>query len=123
MTIETLRYIHDLLQNNGINYAFGQMKAPITYPYWVGEYTESEPLYENGLHESDFMLNGFHRGDWLGLETEKQKIERAFANCVCVLPSGMGLSIHYAGALIIPQNEADLQRMQINLTINEWKVN
>lgn len=123
MRTETLHYIDDLLQRNGINYAFGLMSGEITYPYWVGEYTESEPMYENGLQESDFMLNGFHRGEWITLQAAKEKIERIFSNVVLVLPSGMGLAIHYVNALIIPQSEAGLWRIQINLNVKEWKVN
>lgn len=123
MTIETLKFIADALESIGINYEFGQWSSPVVYPYFVGTYTESEPLTEDGLHESDFMITGFSRGPWLDMEAAREKIERAFANSVHLLPSGNGLAIFYAGSFIIPQNDADLKSIQINLKIKEWKVN
>lgn len=122
MSIETLKFIADALHGIGINYEFGQWSSEIVYPYFVGEYTESEPLTEDGLHEAEFMLTGFQRGAWLDLEMEKEKIERLFSNNVHMLPSGSGLAIYYAGAFVVPQ-EAGLKSMQINLRIKEWKVN
>lgn len=123
MTIETLKFIADALESIGINYEFGQWSSAVKYPYFVGEYTESEPLTEDGLHEADFMLTGWTRGTWLDLETAKEKIERLFANSAQLLPSGNGLAVFYAGSFIIPQNEAELKSIQINLRIKEWKVN
>lgn len=123
MTIETLKFIADALESIGINYEFGQWSSEVVYPYFVGEYTESEPLTEDGLHEADFMITGFSRGAWLDLEQAKEKIERLFRNNVHLLPSGNGLAVFYAGAFITPQNDAELKSMQINLRIKEWKVN
>ena len=123
MTQETLKFISDALANAGINYEFGQWSGEIVYPYFVGEYTESEPMTEDGLLRSTFMLNGFSRSTWLALEQAKETIEKLFSNSVQVLASGNGVCIFYAGALIIPENDPELKRMQINLTIKEWKVN
>ncbi len=123
MTQETLKFISDVLTNAGINYEFGQWSGEIVYPYFVGEYTESEPMTEDGLLQSTFMLNGFSRSTWLALEQAKETIEKLFSNSVQVLASGNGVCIFYAGTLIIPENDPELKRMQINLTIKEWKVN
>ena len=123
MTQETLKFISDVLTNAGINYEFGQWSGEIVYPYFVGEYTESEPMTEDGLLQSTFMLNGFSRSTWLALEQAKETIEKLFSKSVKVLASGKGVCIFYAGTLIIPENDPELKRMQINLTIKEWKVN
>lgn len=123
MTQETLRYIAETLASAGINYEFGQWSGEIVYPYFVGEYTESEPMTEDGLLQSTFMLNGFSRSDWLALQEAKETIEKLFSNSVQVLASGNGVCIFYAGASIIPENDLELKRIQINLTIKEWKVN
>lgn len=123
MTQETLKFISDTLTNAGINYEFGQWSGEIVYPYFVGEYTESEPITEDGLLQSTFLLNGFSRSTWLALEQAKGTIEKLFSNSVQVLASGNGVCIFYAGAFIVPENDPELKRMQINLTIKEWKVN
>ena len=123
MTQETLKFISDTLTNAGINYEFGQWSGEIVYPYFVGEYTESEPMTEDGLLHSTLLLNGFSRSTWLALEQAKETIEKLFSNSVQVLASGNGFCIIYAGAFIVPENDPELKRMQINLTIKEWKVN
>ena len=123
MTQETLKFISDTLTNAGINYEFGQWSGKIVYPYFVGEYTESEPITEDGLLQSTFLLNGFSRSTWLALEQAKATIEKLFSNSVQVLASGNGVCIFYAGAFIVHENDPELKRMQIKLTIKEWKVN
>lgn len=122
MTIETLKFIADALESIGINYEFGQWSSAVVYPYFVGTYTESEPLTEDGLQESDFVLTGWMRGAWLDLEMAKEKIERLFRHNIHILPSGNALAVFYAGSFIIPQNEPELKSIEINLRIKEWKV-
>ncbi len=123
MTQETLRYIAETLASAGINYEFGQWSGEIAYPYFVGEYTESEPLTEDGLLQSTFTLNGFSRTTWLALEQAKAAVERIFAHDVKLLGSGTGVCIFYAGAMVIPEDDPELKRVQINLHIKEWRVN
>lgn len=123
MTQETLRYIAETLTSAGINYEFGQWSGEIAYPYFVGEYTESEPLTEDGLMQSTFMLNGFSRTTWLALEQAKAVVGSVFSNDVRLLSSGTGVCIFYAGAMIVPEDDPELKRIQINLTIKEWRVN
>lgn len=123
MSIEVLELISDMLTDAGINYEFGQWSGEIVYPYFVGEYTESEPMTEDGLIQSTFVLNGFSRSLWLDLETAKEIIEKLFSNKIQILESGSGVGIWYAGALIVPEDDIELKRIQINLTIKEWKVN
>ena len=123
MTQETLKFISDSLTGAGVNYEFAQWSGEIVYPYFVGEYSESEPTTEDGLLQSTFILNGFSRSTWLALEQAKETIEKLFSNSVQVLPSGNGVCVFYAGSFIVPENDRELKRIQINLTIKEWKVN
>ena len=123
MTKETLKFISDVLTAAGINYEFGQWSGEIVYPYWVGEYIEQAYSPEDGYQETTFTLNGFSRTTWLDLENAKEIIERLFSNSVQILQSGNGVCIFYEGTTIIPENDAELKRMQIDLTIKEWKVN
>lgn len=122
MTQASLKFISDTLTTAGINYEFGQWTGAVVYPYFVGEYTESEPLTEDGLMETTFVLNGFSRSTQLELEQSKETVERLFSNCTQILSDGTGLCVFYAGALTIPEDDMELKRMQINLTIKEWRV-
>ena len=71
MTIDSLKFISDTLTGAGINYEFWEWTSPVKYPYFVGEYSESEPVNEDGMQESEVILNGFTREAYFELETAK----------------------------------------------------
>lgn len=130
MSKEVLNIIDNAMKSLGLEYGFGEYagnsNGEIIYPYWVGEYTETEPYTEDGLQETTFMLTGFSRGSWLDLENDKEKIESYFnrvSGRVGITGSGSAVAVFYAGALSIPTGDAELKSEQINLSIKEWKVN
>lgn len=122
MTTEVLKHIDEALTAAGINYQFGEWTSDVVYPYFTGEYQESPPDTEDGHQETTFILNGFSRGKWIDLETAKAKIEKIFTNNTSILDNGSGMDVSYSGALIVPTGDAELKRMQINLTIQEWRL-
>lgn len=130
MSKEVLNIIDNAMKSLGLEYGFGEYagnsNGEIIYPYWVGEYTETEPYTEDGLQEMTFMLTGFSRGSWLDLENDKEKIESYFnrvSGRVGITGSGSAVAVFYAGALSIPTGDAEFKSEQINLSIKEWKVN
>lgn len=123
MTIAALKFISDVLDDLNINYQFGEWSTnPVPDPYFVGEYSESESLTreEDGLQESTFMLTGTGT-NWLALEQAKASIENNISK-TAILSNGNGIAVFYAGTLMIPTGDAELKRIQINLTIKEWSV-
>lgn len=123
MTIDSLKFISDTLTGAGINYEFWEWTSPVKYPYFVGEYSESEPVEEDGMQESEVILNGFTREAYFELEIAKSKIEKLFSNMTTILPNGNGLAIFYAGSFVVPTGDEELKKIEIHLRINEWKVN
>lgn len=127
MMKETLKIISDAMDSLGLEYDFGTYKKkPVVYPYFVGEYNETEPFTEDGLQESTFLLNGFSRGPWLDLENAKEKIQGYFDKVggkTVITVNGSGVAVFYATAQIVPTGDAELKRIQINLSIKEWSVN
>lgn len=124
MSLAVLKFISDALDSLNINYQFGEWSTnPVPDPYFVGEYTESESLTreEDGLQEATFMLTGTGT-NWLTLEQAKASIENNISK-TAILPNGNGIAVFYAGSLIVPTGDAELKRIQINLTIKEWSVN
>lgn len=124
MSLAVLKFISDTLDSLSINYQFGEWSTnPVPDPYFVGEYTESESLTreEDGLQEATFMLTGTGTS-WLTLERAKASIENNISR-TAILPNGNGIAVFYAGSLIVPTGDAELKRIQINLTIKEWSVN
>lgn len=126
MTKAALKLISDAMQSLGIAYGFMEYNGnPLVYPYFVGEYSEAEAITEDGLQETSFMLTGFSRGPWLSLENAKEQIIKYFgtAGKTAILDNGSGVVVFYDNTLVVPTDDADLKRIQINLTIKEWRVN
>lgn len=127
MRKETLKFISDVLTDACIPYDFMEFNSDISSlnQYWVGEYQESEPDTEDGMQASTFILTGTAKDSYVLLETTKQTIEELFPSIegrTAILDNGTGVAIFYAHALAIPTGDEALKRIQINLSIKEWKV-
>lgn len=127
MSANVLNVVNSAMTKAGLNYEFGGVwNSDIVYPFWVGEYQESEPLYENGLVEGEFSLSGYTRGKWLQLEIEKEKIQKEVfplaGGLIVTMPDGSIVTIFYAGASVIPTGDAEMKRIDVNLKVKEWKV-
>lgn len=123
MRTETLKLIAENLADIGVNYEFGEWSSDIVkYPYWVGSYTESESMTEDGLQETTFTLDGFSKNSWLEIQRDKEKIEKLFSNLTAITESGSGVAVLYANAMNIPTGDSAFKRIQINLSVKEWSV-
>lgn len=126
MSKNLLKVVSDGMTELGLEYELGEYtKEPIVYPYFVGEYTETEPMTEDGLQETTFMLSGFSRGTWLTLENAKEKIERYFNKVygkTVMVDDGSAVAVFYGNSLIVPTGDEELKKIQINLQCKEWKV-
>lgn len=127
MSKQVLKLVSDAMTALGIEYGFVEYSNdPVVYPYFVGEYQETEGFTEDGLQECTFILTGFTRDSWLTLEEAKDKIENYFnrvSGYTVITDNGSGVAIFYADALVVPTGDAELKSIQINLSVKEWKVN
>jgi len=122
--------VKNVMKSLGIPYGFRRFvpdpDKPIPYPYFVGEYTESEPTTEDGLQESVFLLTGFSRNSFEDLEDAKERIRMQFhpvTGRVGITKDWSSVAIHYAGSQPVETGDSELSRIQINLNVKEWKVN
>lgn len=125
MSVAALKHINDSFKSLGINYEFGTWTSDVVYPYFVGEYQEMPSVNEDGLQETTFMVTGFSRGSWLDLEQAREKIESHFGKIggdMATTESGSVVAVFYDSTLVIPTGDAELKKIQINLTIKEWSV-
>ena len=127
MSKQVLKIISNAMTDLGLEYGFGVYSGdPVVYPYFVGEYTETESTTEDGLQETSFLLTGFSRESWQALEDAKERIENFFnqvSGKTVITDKGSAVAIFYAGSMIVPTGDAELKSIQINLGIKEWKVN
>lgn len=124
MTIEGLSFINSCLDELGVQYQFMEWTStPIPETYWVGEYTETEPLNEDGFEESTFILTGTTKNKYIELETVKEKLKEYFSNYgkTAILESGSGIAVSYSDSYPVPSIQEGIRRLQINLKIKEWR--
>lgn len=122
---EVLEIIKSAMKSMGLNYDFLEYKKEIQYPYFVGEYSEGGSETEDGLEESTVMLTGFSRTSWSSLEDAKETIKSFFdpiSGHTEITQSGSGVAIFYSNSSSIPTGDAELKKMQINLSVKKWKV-
>ena len=128
MSKAVLKIIKDSMKEIGINYQFKKWKGHPVYPYFVGSYQEVPTPWEDGMQETSFILTGFSRSDGsvdgvLQLEDAKEKIETYFDIGKVVNADGTAVAIFYANTFgDLPTGDAELEKIEINLTIKEWRV-
>lgn len=121
--MDKLNFIKEQMSTLAVPYEFGEWTKAVQYPYFTGEITEEPPLTEDGAEQSTFILSGFHRGKLIALEEIKEQIKKHFHPIFGLrakTDSG-AIAVFFNGSFYIPTGEADLKRIQINLTIKEWK--
>lgn len=124
---EVLNYISTELERAGVPYEFLEWTQAVTYPYFTGEYNETEPTLESGECDKTFILTGFCRGEdaRVRLEEMREKIEETFPALegnIATLNDGSVVAIFYSSAFHLQAGEAELYKIQINLSIKLWKV-
>ena len=122
--MEQLKFINEQMASIAVPYEFMQWTSDIVYPYFVGEITESPTFSESGFEESTMLLTGFSRGNYLDMETIKEKIKSHFSPVYGLrgqTESGATITVFYDNAFYVPTGEADLKKLQINLKIFLWK--
>lgn len=111
------------LNSIGVPYEFMRWTSTVTDRYFVGEYTETPTLTEDGKEEGTMILTGTTRGTWMELEQDKEKIKNHFPSIYGLrIPTEDGaVVIRYRESFPVDTGEADLKRIQINLDITQWK--
>lgn len=124
MTIEALGYINDCMESLSIPYEFMQWTKDLSFPYFIGEYTEVEPLDEDGKEEGILILTGTTDKSYITLESIKESLKQFFPSHgrTAILDSGSGIAVSFSNAFPVPTGVQGLVRIQINLNIQEWRI-
>lgn len=121
MTIEALKYMNDCFESLSIPYEFMQWSKKLSFPYAIGEYTETEAINEDGMESGTFLLTVTTNKSFLILEEIKEKIKDFLDGRTAILDNGSGIAVSYSTAFPVPTGEQNLNRIQINLNIKEWR--
>lgn len=116
-----LGIINNEMNSMDIPYEFMEWTSAVTYPYWIGEYSEVPSVTEDGYKETSLILTGTTKESWLELEQTRALIEKRFRFGVNYSTNDGAVAIFYENSFPVPTGEADLKRIQINLQVKEWK--
>ena len=123
--IETiLGIIKDEMKSIDVPYGFMRWTSTtVPEQYWIGEYTETPTLTEDGAEEYSFILTGTTKGLWTVLLQDAAKIEDRFPRIGGFRKNTEdgAVVIFYENSFPVPTGEATLKRIQVNLRINAWK--
>ena len=129
MNSETLGMISEAMEAMELNYNFMEYKVKAgedpPQTYFVGEYQELDPDKESGEEESLFILTGFTREGWIRLENAKEKIKKYFppsSGKVAAVGMNLTAAVFYTNSFMVPTGDAELKKIQINLTVKEWRM-
>ena len=119
MTNAGLKFINDAMASAQIPYEFMEYTSSIDSisAYWV------ESFNEDGQQETQFILTGTGK-EWDELEAQKNKIKKLFPGIQgrrAILGDGSGIAVFYGNAFPIATVDGFLKRIQINLTVKEWR--
>lgn len=124
MTTEALKYICDCMEELSIPYEFMEWTKELSFPFFVGEFSEIEGINEDGMRPCTFILTGTTNHSYLELLAMKEMIENYFTDTgkTAILDSGSGIAVSYSNSFPVPTGETGLRRIQINLNIQEWRI-
>lgn len=128
MSIDALEIIKNAMKEMKLTYSFMEykIKSGETLPktYFIGEYQELEPTREDGEQDDVFILTGFSRDTWISLEEAKSRIKKYFPPVegkTVATESGSVVAFFYLNGFPVHTEDAELKKMQINLTVKEWR--
>lgn len=124
MTVEGLGFINSKLEAAEIPYEYGEWTSGLSFPYCVGEYSETSSSGESGQEDGVFMITITDDKNLLNVEEIKEIIKTAFPPVgeTAILESGSGIAVMYDTSLPIMTGEQGLYRLQVNLLVAEWRL-
>ena len=118
--VEVLNVISEQLEKLNIPYEFGEWTEEISYPYFVGSFTETEHRQEDGYTGGIFTLDGWSRESKMSLMEVGDILKQEFDDFI-VVQNGAAFFITFGNSRSVPTGEEDLYRITITLNTNEWK--
>lgn len=123
MSEEILKFMAESMEKMGLEYYFLELKGQPEYPYFVGEYLEESPAGELGEQDTQFILTGFSRSGWTGLEQAKKKIKEYFNRVTgrtIITEDKSVVAVFYEKSSPVLTGEMELKKIQIDLLVKEW---
>lgn len=120
--MDILEFINAKMEAAGVPYEYGEWTAAVSYPYFVGSFTETDYRFEDNCTLGTLTLDGWMRGEGAKakLTEVKNRIKKIFSNLQEVR-DGKTFFIRYGSFLSVPTGEEKLSRITITLFTHEWE--
>lgn len=115
-----LEFIKDQMDDLNVPYSFWEWHGDPPETYFVGEFSETSSLSEDGHLEGEFSLSGFTRGTYASLDAYRQLIYKRFRNGEKRCGAGGSCAVYYDHSMLVPTGVEGVKRMDIYLTTREW---
>lgn len=118
--VSMLSFLAEQMEDLGIPYEFGEWTDTVSYPYFVGSFSEIESRFEDSYTGGTFTVDGWMRGSKLSLVEAADKIKEKFKDLRAVR-EGTAFFTAFQNSSFIPTGEEELHRITINIDTKEWK--
>ncbi|MCC8164500.1 MAG: hypothetical protein LIO86_15375 [Lachnospiraceae bacterium] len=120
--VSILDFISEKLEEAEIPYEFGEWTQPVSYPYFVGSFDETDFRYEDNCTAGTFTLDGWARGGGaqLALAEVSDTVKKVFANLQEVRDN-RSFFVRFGGSQPVPSGEEGLYKVTITLFTSEWE--
>ena len=119
--INVLKAIKKEMTSLGINYVFDDWKSTKRLPYFVGEIDEVAHPYEDGRSDYSFMLTGENKSSYQPLIEVGNALKNRYKYTRLLNIDNGVLAITYNNMILVPVEDEDIKRVQINLSIKLWE--
>ena len=118
-----LEVLNKEMEKLNINYSFMRYVCDIPqYPYFVGEYLETDFSTEEQKTTGQITIEGWSRKNVSELIAIKEILKRHF-NEFSIVKDGYTVVIHYDNGSVIDSGESDLFKVSMRLSFKEWNLN
>lgn len=118
-----LKFMKSEMEELQIPYDFEEWNKKLTFPFFVGEISETPTLDEDGQSQYQFILTGTDKKSLMNMLNVNEKLKSRYKyGYKTLLNDGSGIAIIYDNMLLIPSVDEDIRRIQINLKIKIWEI-
>ena len=118
--VDILSFISDKLTGAGIPYEYEEWTQAVTYPYFVGSYTETDYRYEDDCTTGTFTIDGWARESKLSLIEVVDTLKEMFGDLQEVVNDEVTFFIRYGGSQTVPSGEEGLFHVTVTLYASSW---
>lgn len=116
-----LEVLNQEMEKLNINYSFMRYIDDVPrYPYFVGDYIETEYSEEEQKTSGSINISGWSRNNLLELIDVQETLKKHF-NQFSIVKDGCTVVINYDAGSVIDSGEAELYKIIVRLSFKEWK--